>query len=88
MPTVGVDGVEMGAATVTVDVAEDVADSGVEALSVTLSSNEYVWPAVSVPDAMAHVSVAAAPAPVPLFVVHWVASTKEPPLSDTNHCHE
>ena len=56
--------------TVTVDEADDVNISGVDALSVTLSSNAYVSPAINVPAAMLHVCVEWAEAPSPLPTSH------------------
>jgi hypothetical protein len=37
---------------------------------------------------MEHASAAAAIAPTPLLVVHWVAEAYAPLLTEISHCHE
>jgi len=68
--------------------AADVCVTGDDALSVTRSSNAYVFPAVKLFAAMEHVSNEPAAALDPLFTAHCVAGAKAPPLTETSHCQE
>ncbi|MFI5413874.1 MAG: hypothetical protein ACHQ0I_04745 [Candidatus Lutacidiplasmatales archaeon] len=73
----------------TVEDAEEGSVSGVEALSVTASLNEYAELAARVPPGTVHVSTTPGAAPAPLVVTpHWVADTNGPPSTETSHCQE
>jgi len=74
--------------TATVEEGDDVRVTGENALSVTLSSNAYVPPAIRVFAAIEHVAAAPTAAPLPLLMAQLVAATYGRPFTDTSHCQE
>jgi len=71
--TVGAEGVPSGELTDTLGEAGDTPVSATEALSVTLSLNEYTSPAVNTFEPTTQLSIALPKAPPPPSTVHTVA---------------